>query len=130
MLKYKTIAVDFDETLGHSTKKDYPKITKLYKYPIEVLKEYKEHGGVCILWTCRSGSHLDYAVNALKEAGLEFDAINSNTDSAIKSWLERFPDSSIAPKVCADFYIDNRSLFGYPQKLDWGAIRKTILTEE
>ena len=130
MLKYPSIAVDFDGTLGYSSHRDYPKITKVFKYPIKVLNEYKAKGGVCILWTCRCNSHRDLAVQALKEAGLTFDAINENTQEAVKDWLNKYPNSGISPKPFVNFYIDDKNLFGYPQKLDWDAIRKTILTEK
>lgn len=130
MLKYPSIAVDFDGTLGYSNHRDYPKITKVFKYPINVLNEYKSKGGICILWTCRQNLHLQYAVEALKENGLTFDAINENTEEAVQNWLKRYPNSGISPKIFTSLYIEDRALFGYPQKLDWNAIRKTILTEK
>ena len=130
MLKYPSIAVDFDGTLGYSSHRDYPKITKIFKYPIKVLNEYKKHGGKVILYTARASKHLELAVKALKEAGLSVDAINENTQEAIDNWLQKYPNSGISPKPYTCFYIDDRALFGYPQKLDWDAIRKTILTEK
>ena len=130
MLKYPSIAVDFDGTLGYSSHRDYPKITKVFKYPIKVLNEYKKHGGKIILFTCRCNTHRDLAVEALKEAGLTFDAINENTQEAVDDWLKKYPNSGISPKVFTSFYIEDKALFGYPQKLDWNAIRKTILTEK
>ena len=129
MLKYKTIAVDFDETLGHSTKKDYPKISKLYKYPIEVLKEYKEHGGTIILWTCRSGVDVDIVVEELKKYGLEFDAVNENTDEINQAWLKDHPDAQISPKVSVSLYIDDKAYGIHPHRLDWKKIKKVILEE-
>ena len=130
MLKYPSIAVDFDGTLGYSSHRDYPKITNVFKYPIKVLNEYKKHGGKIILNTARASKHLELAVQALKEAGLTFDAINENTQEAVDEWLKKYPNSGISPKPYTCFYIDDRALFGYPQKLDWNAIRKTILTEK
>lgn len=129
MLKYPSIAVDFDGTLGYSSHKDYPKITKIYKYPIKILNEYKAKGGVLILWTCRQNSHLQYAVEALKQAGLTFDAINENTEEAVQAWLKKYPHSGISPKVFVDLYIEDRAWGVNITGLDWKAIKKEILKE-
>ena len=129
MLKYPSIAVDFDGTLGYSKPNDYPKISYINKYAVDVLKEYKAKGGVCILWTARANKHLDLAVEALKKAGLEFDAINKNTQEAIADWLNRYPNSGISPKIFTSLCIDDRAFPANITGLNWRAIRKEILKE-
>lgn len=129
MLKYPSIAVDFDGTLGYSSHRDYPKITKIFKYPIKVLNEYKKHGGICILWTCRSGIDVDIVVEELKKRGLEFDAVNENTDEINQAWLKDHPDAQISTKISVSLYIDDKAYGIHPHRLDWRRIEKVILKE-
>lgn len=129
MLKYPSIAVDFDGTLGYSSHRDYPKITKVFKYPIKVLNEYKKHGGKVVLYTARASKHLELAVEALKKAGLEFDAINENTEEAVTDWLKKFPNSGISPKPFCGLYIDDRAFPANIVGLNWNCIRNEILKE-
>lgn len=129
MLKYPSIAVDFDGTLGYSKPKDYPKISYINKYAVDVLNEYRKRGGILILWTCRANKHLELAVEALKKAGLEFDAINENTKEAIDDWLKKYPNSGISPKVFCSMYIEDRAFGTHVTGLNWGAIKKEILKE-
>lgn len=129
MLKYKVIAVDFDDTLGYSTEEDYPKISYINKYAVDVLNKYKAKGGVCILWTCRSGIDVDIVVNELKKYGLEFDAVNKNTDEINQAWLKDHPDAQISPKISTSLYIDDKAYGIHPHKLDWRRIEKVILKE-
>lgn len=129
MLKYPSIAVDFDDTLGYSTEEDYPKISYINKYAVNVLNEYKAKGGVCILWTCRSGIDVDIVVDELKKYGLEFDAVNKNTDEINQAWLKNHPDAQISPKISVSLYIDDRNYGLHDHKLDWKQIKKEILKE-
>ena len=129
MLKYPSIAVDFDGTLGYSKPKDYPKISYINKYAVDVLNEYRKRGGVCILWTCRSGIDVDIVVDELKKHGLEFDAVNENTNEINQAWLKDHPDAQISTKISTSLYIDDKAYGIHPHKLDWKRIEKVILKE-
>lgn len=96
----KIIAVDFDGTLVHNT---YPYIEN----PNEPLLDYiRQHRNdyVWVLWTCRKGIQLDFAVKWLKdEQNIEFDYVNENVP-----WLiDRFGDTR---KLGADYFIDDKNL--------------------
>ena len=96
----KIIAVDFDGTI---VKNKYPFIENPNEELIEFIKANRDK--YCwILWTCRVGKQLDYALIWLREQGIEFDYINENA-----SWLvnEYVTDSR---KVYADYYIDDRNV--------------------
>ena len=80
------IAVDFDGTIVDD---EYPKIGKLRKNAIDVLKKLQEEGHYIILWTCRDGSELEEAVLFLKENGFVPDKINDHSDRMI----ELYPNS-------------------------------------
>lgn len=90
-------AVDFDDTLFSNA---YPDIG-MPNYPlIHRVKQLKQDGHKLILWTCRSGEELQEAVDACKEVGIEFDAINENVN----------PSPRFNPrKVFAHYYVDDRN---------------------
>ena len=72
------IAYDFDGTLVENA---YPEIGEPRKgdmHPtlIEDVIELQKWGHKVILWTCRTGVHLDQAVEFCKKKGLIFDAVN------------------------------------------------------
>jgi hydroxymethylpyrimidine pyrophosphatase-like HAD family hydrolase len=92
------VAVDFDGTL---CKHDYPEIGEPNYKVVAKLRRMRQEGHKLILWTCRSGEHLQEAVEACKDWGLEFDAVNENIDPA--------PDFN-PKKVFAHIYLDDRAL--------------------
>lgn len=113
-----TIAVDFDGTL---VKHKYPKIGKKVPFSTEAVKQLKEDGHKLILWTYRSGIYLNEAEEYCQKEGLEFDAINKNTESEV------FNPQTISRKIIADLYIDDRNLGGLG---DWRDIYKKISGKE
>ena len=119
------VAVDFDGTLSHS---DYPAADNLDMKGIGLLKEFRANGGKVILWTCRHGEALDFAVESCHKAGLDFDAINENESEHLKQWQENHgvPNEVYSPKVYADLYIDDKSLIGY-KEIPWDEIREIII---
>lgn len=94
-------AIDFDGTLCIN---GYPNIGQPIYKTITFCKERKAEGHKLILWTCRSGKHLDEAVAWCKEQGLTFDAVNEN----LPEMIELFDND--CRKVFADYYIDDRNL--------------------
>lgn len=117
----KIIAVDFDGTcVTHS----FPEVGEDVADAVDALKWLNEKGIKLILWTCRSGKHLDAAVKWFQDRGIELWGINENPDQ--KAW-------SNSPKVYADFYIDDKSI-RTPLMLqdgntivDWGRVMRHLL---
>ena len=98
--KYRVIAVDFDGTLFFT---DYPKILSPITPVVEMAKKRREEGDKVILWTCREGEVLEEAVEACREKGLEFDAINDNIPELKEKW------GNNTRKVAADEYWDDHN---------------------
>ena len=118
------IAVDFD---GTCVTHEYPFIGRSVGAE-EVLHELIAAGHQLILWTMRSGEHLDAAVTWFEERSIVLFGVNSNPTQ--KDW-------SASPKAYAHMYIDDAAL-GIPLKYDeadkrafvnWVAV-KNMLTEQ
>lgn len=108
------IAVDFDGTI---VEHKYPKIGKELPFATETLKRLIKDGHRLILWTVRSGSLLQEAIDWCEERGVVFWAANKDYES------DEGNGASGSPKVKADYYIDDRNLGGLP---DWGVIYDMI----
>lgn len=111
------IAVDFDGTIVESK---FPKIGKPMMFAFETIKKLQEMGHPLILWTYRSGKHLDEAVEFCLDNGIEFYAIN-------KSYPEEEYDDSISRKIAADIFIDDRNVGGF---IGWGEVYRQLVNEE
>lgn len=109
------IAYDFDGTLVENA---YPEIGEPRKgdmHPtlIEDVIELQKWGHKVILWTCRTGVHLDQAVEFCKKKGLIFDAVNDDIEEQKEMWsekLEAWRETGQARKVFAHFYVDDRAV--------------------
>ena len=116
MQRDKIIAIDFDGTIKKST--ELNEYTELNENTYEAIKFLKEKMGFkIILWTVRSGEHLDKAKDYLKKHNIDkfIDKYNEN--------IETFSDS---PKVYADFYVDDRNVGGFA---GWDKVVSTIVTD-
>ena len=127
MLKHKSIALDFDGTIAFTTSETYPYVDAVNFKAIEVMKKYKEAGGKIVLFTCRTDTDLDIAIECLREYGLEVDAINEDLKETVDAWLEIQPNSSISTKVFVDVYIDDRAFPACRDGINWDDIEKFIL---
>lgn len=127
MLKYKSVALDFDGTMAFTTTETYPYVESVNYKAIEVMKKYKEAGGKIVLFTCRTDADLDIAIECLMEYGLEVDTVNEDLQEVIDDWYKIQPDSSISPKVFVDVYIDDRAFPACRDGLNWDDIEKYIL---
>jgi len=107
------IAVDFDGTIVEHR---YPEIGKIIPNSFKILKKLKADGHILILWTYRCNEELDQAIRFCKKNGLEFHAVNNNSDD------EEF-DTSYSRKIYADIYIDDRNILGLP---NWDTIYEII----
>jgi len=91
------IAVDFD---GTCTTHEYPAMGKDIGAET-VLKRLSAAGHLLILWTMRSDSYLEDAVQWFKVRGIPLYGINSNPTQ--KEWTN-------SPKAYAHLYIDDAAL--------------------
>ncbi|WP_299119622.1 BT0820 family HAD-type phosphatase [uncultured Winogradskyella sp.] len=110
------IAVDFDGTIVEDA---YPKIGKTRIFAFETLKRLQQDNHRLILWTYRSGSKLQEAVDFCQENGIEFYAVNA-------SFPEEKFDNTRSRKIHADLFIDDRNIGGI---LGWGEIYQMITNE-
>lgn len=106
MREYKIIAIDFDGTLFET---EYPKILRPILPVIEMAKARKAAGDKLILWTCREGAELDAAIEACREYGLEFDAVNDNLPEEKAKW------GNNPRKIAADEYWDDKNVWHYEE---------------
>lgn len=106
------IAVDFDGTI---VEHDYPKIGQSIPFAIETLLKLQGEGHILLLWTFRTGSQLQEALDYCESKGLRFYAVNKNHPDE---------DETKAPrKLNADIFIDDRNVGGLP---DWGVIYNLV----
>lgn len=113
MFKKLTIAVDFDGTIVENK---YPHIGKPILFAVETLKKLEEDGHQLILWTYRTGSELQQAVNFCNAQGIKFYAVN-------QSYPEEIFDNSLSRKIQADLFIDDRNIGGL---IGWGEIYQKL----
>ncbi|WP_412984170.1 BT0820 family HAD-type phosphatase [Pontimicrobium sp. IMCC45349] len=112
-----TLAIDFDGTIVEDA---YPGIGKTRIFAFETLKRLQEDGHRLILWTYRSGSKLEDAVEFCKKNGIEFYAVN-------KSFPEEQFDYTKSRKINADLFIDDRNIGGI---LGWGEVYQMLTNSE
>ena len=97
----KIIAVDFDGTLCEN---NYPGIGNPRKRIIKRLLKEQKKGAKIILWTCRTGKPLKYALDWCAYHGIHFDAVNESLPESIKHW------GTDPRKICATEYWDDRAV--------------------
>lgn len=96
-----TYAVDFDGTLCENA---YPEIGAPNLPLIDKLISRRRLGAKIILWTCREGEMLTRAVEFCRCYGLEFDAVNDNTEELKRAY------GTNPRKIGADYYIDDKAM--------------------
>jgi hydroxymethylpyrimidine pyrophosphatase-like HAD family hydrolase len=111
------IAVDFDGTLVEDK---YPKIGKEKPFAFEALKMFMQRGYFLILWTSRTGKHLEEAVDYCRKKGVEFYAVNKN-------YCEEVLQDGYPRKIIADIFIDDRDIFA---EMDWQKIYFKVLDRD
>ena len=98
------IAIDFDGTIVEDA---YPDIGKPMLFAFETMKELQRQRHQLILWTYRSGTELEEAVEFCRENGVEFYAVN-------QSYPEEKFDVESSRKIHAHVFIDDRIIGGFP----------------
>jgi len=112
----KIIAVDFDGTIVEHA---YPRIGKEMMFAFATLKALQKKGHILLLWTIRTGSLLDEAVEYCRQNGVEFYAVNKN-------FPEEEPGEGTPRKLNADIFIDDRNVGGF---MGWSAIWQALHPE-
>ncbi|GCD78151.1 hypothetical protein JCM31826_16330 [Thermaurantimonas aggregans] len=110
----KIIAIDFDGTIVEDK---YPEIGKPLIFAFETLKKLQADGHRLILWTYRTGSRLEEAVEFCRKHGVEFYAVNKSYPE------EKFDERETSRKIHADLFIDDRNFGGFP---GWGVIYQQL----
>lgn len=116
------IAVDFDGTVVEHA---YPDIGDDVPGAAKAMQTLTKAGYKIILWTMRSGGHLDDAVTWFADRGIELFGIQENPEQ--KQWTD-------SPKAFAHLYIDDAA-FGCPlirppgkrPYVDWKPIVKELI---
>lgn len=116
----KIAAIDFD---GTCTTHDYPLVGQDVG-AVPVLLDMVKNGWRLILYTMRSGAHLDAAVQWFQNNGIELWGVQTNPEQA--SWTQ-------SPKCYAEVYIDDAAL-GCPLVVgehrrpfvDWAKVRELL----
>ena len=128
-MKYKIVAVDFDDTLVRFNRDTYPFVADedVNMLAMLTLKEYKDSGGKLILFTARTDQALTIAINTCKNYGVVFDMVNADLQESIDKWRNEYPNSSISPKPIFDMLIDDRAYPCCRNGLDWNNIRQELL---
>ncbi|MGN0011362.1 MAG: BT0820 family HAD-type phosphatase [Marinilabiliaceae bacterium] len=110
------IAVDFDGTIVEN---QYPSIGRERPFALRTLRALQDRGFILVLWTCRTGSDLDAAVDFCRKGGVEFYAVNENYDGEMEH-------GECPRKLDVDIYIDDRNIGGLPS---WGEIYQSLTGE-
>ncbi len=111
------IAVDFDGTI---VEHEYPEIGKEKLFAFQTLRELEKRGALLILWTFRTGTELEEAVEYCRKNGLEFYSVNRN-------YPEEKYDETVSRKIDADIFIDDRNIGGFP---GWSEIWQILVPYE
>jgi hypothetical protein len=100
MSKQEIIAVDFDGTLCENK---WPGMGFTNWALIDYLLDRQKQGAKLILWTCRTGEHLQNAVDWCADRRLYFDAVNEDIPDVVSEF------GPSGRKVFATEYIDDRA---------------------
>jgi hydroxymethylpyrimidine pyrophosphatase-like HAD family hydrolase len=114
--KSKIIAVDFDGTV---VEHKYPEIGKEMLFAFSTLKALQQKGHKLILWTIRTGTLLDEAVEHCRKNGVEFYAVNKN-------YPEEVLDERTSRKLNVDIFIDDRNVGGF---VGWSEVWQSLHPE-
>ena len=108
-------AVDFDGTLMKGN--TWPDVDGIVDIDLIVyLIKEQDKGHKIILNTCRTGRHLQDAVDVAKAYGLVFDAVNENLPEMIEAY------QGDCRKISADFYIDDKAVD--PRVQNWNMLNR------
>jgi hypothetical protein len=101
-VKSETFAIDFDGTLCTNA---WPFIGEPCYDMIDWVKQLRKDGHKIILWTCREGMSLVYAIVWCATHGLFFDAVNDNLEEHKKQYKNN------SRKIHANYYVDDKGIY-------------------
>lgn len=115
----KILAVDFDGTLVENK---FPEIGKVNVECVEFVLHAQKRGWKVILHTCREDrperGYLSEAEAAMRDVGLEFDAINENP------WVGGWWTGIGTRKIFAHIYLDDRGM--HPSEISEGQFDRIL----
>ena len=111
------IAIDFDGTIVEDA---YPEIGEPKLFVFETLQQMLIKRHQLILWTTRTGRHLQEAVDLCRQNGVEFYAVN-------KSYPDERVEEMGSRKIMCDLFISNKNFGGIP---GWGEIWQEVQKAE
>jgi hypothetical protein len=121
-MKFRTFAIDFDDTITIGTR--FPAIGELRPHAKRVIQRIKENGGEIAIWTCRTGEHEVMVRNFLKDNNIPFDSFNEILPSERTQWGEG------GRKIFADLYIDDHGVYAMMNGgINWLEIEEFIFAE-
>lgn len=109
--RYKgVLAIDFDDTIA---KTKFPYIEGAIEGAKEYINNLYMDGWYIIIWTCRCDDNVDVkpltiAKDYLASEGINYHKINEHNDHLVRVF------GNNTRKIAADFYIDDKNLFGLP----------------
>lgn len=119
----KSYSVDWDGTIVDEGL--YPAIGEPKPNAIKVIKRLIEEGNKIIIWTCRGGENQAKAIiDVLNKHGVYDFVFNTH----LQETLDMFDTHS--PKVYADYYIDDRSIYAPKNGVDWFELEKLIFNDK
>ena len=110
----KVIAIDFDGTI--TDRNLFPRIGKPRKDAIKYINKLHTEGHYIIIWTCRGEQSLIAMADWLDKNGVKYNKINENAPLEIIGFKP-------APKIFAEYYIDDRS---YQELPCWSEIYRIL----
>jgi hypothetical protein len=112
------LAIDFDGTI--TTEPDMGHELVLQPECKRVLQRLNHDGIRLCLWTCRTGPHLQEAIEFLEKEDLYwvFDSINDQLPEVNEKYAP-----NVARKIGADFYIDDKNLMA---EINWNRIEEYL----
>lgn len=104
-MKFKTFAIDFDDTIVDNKNVTFPEIGTLKYDADRVIKKIRDNGGEIAIWTCRSGEHEKGVKDFLSKHEIEYDSFNAVLPCEKEQWGEG------GRKIYADVYIDDHGIY-------------------
>jgi hypothetical protein len=106
------IAIDFDGTI---VEHEFPMIGELKEDAKEIIQLLKEEGHKIIIWTCRTSQHSFKHVEGSRPTVFDVKDFLDANEIPYDTINHNIPELGFqpAPKVYADFYIDDKNLGGF-----------------
>lgn len=103
------LAIDFDNTIADT---NYPTINGLIKESKKYINKLYNDNWYIIIWTCRADNYLKDAINFLDKEGIKYHLVNEHCPRLIELY------ENDTRKISADFYIDDKNIYGLPKWKD------------